>query len=93
MLALGDLEAEALELGLTLADGETEADGLTDGLVDLEAEELGLTLALGETERLAEADGETLALGDDIASPTNVHTADVVVPTLIYVFRVSRSSS
>jgi hypothetical protein len=79
---LGDIDDEGLILGLTellgliLAEGLSEADGLIDGLIEAlgeilaEALELGLveaegdTLALGDIEGLSEDEGDTLADGE-----------------------------
>jgi hypothetical protein len=73
--AEGDCEAELEELGLRLALGESEAEGLKDaegdwlaeleleGLREAEAEAEGLREALGEREADAELDGDKEAEG------------------------------
>lgn len=60
-LALGETEAD----GLTLPDGDTDAEGDGDRLTDAEglAEPLGLAEADGDTDRLGEDDGLAEPLG------------------------------
>jgi len=85
-LGLGDGLTD--ELGLVLADGDTDGETLDDGESDAEGLTLGLILADGETEAdgdteaLAECDGETDALGETLALADDDGDTDALGLTL-----------
>jgi hypothetical protein len=76
---LGDSDDDGLSDGLT--DGDADSDGLTDGLTDGDADADGLRDGETEADGEAEDDGDTLALGLTDASLAGAHSRTHVTST------------